>query len=89
LLQGYEELRQFALGDARAAPAVRGLALFIRSGMAEWMRAWASCATETVGRPPGLDQEHGAAVAHDELVSVLTQMAMTASVQPQEMRYEQ
>ena len=83
MTQRYEELRRFALGDAQAAPAARGLALLVRSGLAEWMRAWASCATEACGAPLNRTQERRLAAPPSELVTVLAQMAMAASAQVQ------
>lgn len=51
----YEQLRKDALSSAAALCPAPGLALFLRKGMAAWMRAWSPCvqnaAPETVPRP--------------------------------------
>lgn len=72
----YEELRGVALGVSTSAPASHGLVLLMRSGMAAWMRAWASCAapralapTDRAPLPP----------APPELVAVLAEMALAAA----------
>lgn len=40
LTKGYEALRAFALGQGTEDPTPRGLAVFLRKGMAAWMGAW-------------------------------------------------
>lgn len=73
----YEALRSAALGGATTAAAnARGLALFMRRGMAGWMRAWRSCAA-----PPRECEARGARgpAVRPEIVAVLAQMAWAAA----------
>lgn len=40
LAQGYEDLRNWAVGASAAGSVARGLALLLRRGMPAWMQAW-------------------------------------------------
>jgi hypothetical protein len=40
LVRRYEDLRSWALGNAAAASAARGLAVLLRRGVPAWMQAW-------------------------------------------------
>ena len=78
LAQGYEALRAQALGGLPPL-SPRGLAVFLRGGLAGWM-----CACPPRSRPRlAADAAAGAHEAHEpsagsaELVRVLAQMALT------------
>jgi len=76
--QRYEALRSAALdGATTAATNARGLALFMRHGMAGWMRAWGSCAAAPRERECDARAERSA--ARPEMVAVLAQMALAAA----------
>ena len=75
---GYEGLRRAVLegGGERE----RGLALVIRRGMAEWMRAWSACAAPARTADRGLGT--GIAVpagVRDEVTHLLVTMALGAT----------
>lgn len=40
LAQGYEDLRNWAIGSSTGGGVARGLALLLRRGMPAWMQAW-------------------------------------------------
>jgi hypothetical protein len=74
----YEALRSAALGAAPTAGAnARGLALFMRHGMAAWMRGWRNCAAPLCARVG--DAQGTRAAVHPEMVAVLAQMALAAA----------
>ena len=71
-VQGYEALREDALASRRGP----GLALFLRDGMASWMRAWKQ-AEAPRRRESGERLEAAAPVeVRSELVVILAQMAL-------------
>jgi hypothetical protein len=73
-VQGYEALREDALADRRGP----GLALFLRDGMACWMRAWKQ-AQAPRQREAGERLEDAAPVeVRSELVVILAQMALNS-----------
>jgi hypothetical protein len=75
LAQAYEALRAQAVGQLPAVTP-RGLALFLRVGLAGWM---AACAPPTAAAPPRAADGRGVAprVALDgELVRILAAMAL-------------
>jgi hypothetical protein len=72
----YEALRSTALGAATTPAAnARGLALFMRHGMAAWMQAWRSCAAPA----RECDARRARPVARPEMVAVLAQMALAVA----------
>lgn len=74
----YEALRGAALGAAAtAAVNARGLALFMRQGMAGWMRAWSSCAAPPPA--PACGSRGRRSATRPEIVAVLAQMALAAA----------
>ena len=71
-VQGYEALREDALASRRGP----GLALFLRDGMACWMRAWRQVEAPR-RRESGERLEAAAPVeVRSELVAILAQMAL-------------
>ena len=71
-MQGYEALREDALAGRRGP----GMALFLRDGMACWMRAWKQ-AQAPRPREAGERLEAAAPVeVRSELVVILAQMAL-------------
>lgn len=43
MVERYEDLRCQVLGEGMGRGGNAGLALFVRQGMAGWMRAWSDC----------------------------------------------
>lgn len=79
LMEDYEALRAFALGQGIEGPPPRGLAVFLRGGMPGWMGAWSrlepSARWEAAPPPEGAWGRAGAAVVGDVVV-VLAGMAL-------------
>jgi len=77
-VQGYEALREEALAG-RKGPGGLGLSLFLRDGLACWMRAWAQATASRVGRMRESERaEQGPpADVRSELVVILAQMALS------------
>jgi len=74
----YEALRSAALGRAPTATAnARGMALFMRDGMADWMRVWRSCAAAP--RERECDALAARSTTRPEMVAALAQMALAAA----------
>ena len=72
-VQGYEALREDALASRRGP----GLALFLRDGMACWMRVWKQIQAPHP-REAGERLEAAAPVeVRSELVAILAQMALS------------
>jgi len=82
LTEGYEALRALALGKEIPFALPQGLALFLRQGMAGWIRAWSGAKT---GNPvkvpaPSASARIGAIEGRQsELVAILAGMAMVAA----------
>lgn len=84
LIAGYEELRRTVLGRAGGSDRGVGFALFVRSGMADWM---ATCAA--LPRPPKTpvarrSTDDQPLVPQDfrvEVASLLAEMALSAHAQ--------
>lgn len=83
LVAGYEELRRSAFGRASGSGRGVGFALFVRSGMAAWMK---TCAA--LPRPPEEAARRSATeqplVPQDfrvEVASLLAEMALSAHTQ--------
>lgn len=78
----YEALRGLVTGASPGPHPPRGLALFLRRGVAEWMRAWPRSAQEIRARepvPPHIEcPSHGPASSR-EIVLLLAEMAMQAA----------
>jgi hypothetical protein len=74
MTEGYEALRAQATGVGTALTTARGLALFLRSGLAAWMTAW----RQLVAAPssPPAEQRATAFRLGPELAAVLTEMAL-------------
>ena len=51
----YEEMRRAVLGEEGVGPHGHGVALFVRRGMAAWIRGWSEC------RPAAGEARAGAA----------------------------
>jgi hypothetical protein len=74
----YEALRDAALGGATtAATNARGMAVFMRDGMAGWMRAWRDCVAAARARES--DARGTRSAPRPEMVAVLVQMAWAAA----------
>lgn len=75
----YEELRSFALGEKTCVEASRGLALFLKEGMAAWISAWSLPAPCSLGARKHVDADvlpkWGRA---DEVAVVLANMALVS-----------
>lgn len=82
LTEGYEVLRALALGQETPLALPQGLALFLRQGMAGWIRAWRGAMT---GNPvkvpaPSAGARMGAIEGRQtELVAMLAGMALVAA----------
>jgi len=81
-VQGYESLREEALAGRRGSGGL-GLALFLRDGMASWMRAWIQ-ATASHVRP--MEKRERAepgppADVRTDLVAILAQMVLSPRVE--------
>lgn len=83
LRQAYETLRAQAGLAGPAAPAPRGLALFLRSGLAGWMQTW----KRLVASPPPTRSMHQpeltvtrSSESGPELTILLVQMALAGPV---------
>ena len=77
LVECYEELRQDAIRGARGRSL--GLALFLREGMAAWMRA---CSTWMPKPAPRSPQHPGSALPtgwHGQMAALLADMALATS----------
>ena len=84
LVADYEEVRSMVVGSGALTAPVKGMALLRRRGMAAWMQAAGGVATGSCGRrerQPVWQTQRPAA----ELVTLLAQVAMAASVQPARM----
>jgi hypothetical protein len=75
LTEGYEVLREAVLAGRAGG---LGLALFLREGMAAWMRAWDGPRPGArVAAPPRRGSDAPAGGAHGAIVSVLAEMALS------------
>lgn len=77
LVERYEELRQEGVRGARGRSL--GLALFLREGMAAWMRA---CSTWMPKPAPRSHQHSGAALPagwHGQMAALLADMALATA----------
>ena len=82
LTEGYEALRALALGQDMPLASPRGLALFLRRGMAGWMGAWSSVvapAPVEVSRPWAGKPMEANWTRQAELATVLAGMALAAA----------
>ncbi len=79
MTEGYEALRAQATGAGTAPTTARGLALFLRSGLAAWMTAWRQLVAASSSPPPGRprEQRETASWLGSELAAVLTEMALS------------
>ena len=81
LMDHYEALRTFALGQAAAGPAPRGFALVLRHGVPAWIDAWVHCAAANVSTPPRPPAERLSALLpalHVEVATLLAEMALAS-----------
>ena len=83
LLSSYEDLRRTAVGPAEGGSCGVGLGIFIRSGMASWLK---TCATfMRPGKPPPLRVEQPQPVfapdLRNEVAMVLAEMALSVENQ--------
>lgn len=80
MTEGYEALRAQATGVSTAPTTARGLALFLRSGLAAWMTAWrqlvAAPSSPPAPRPATAEPRATAFRLGPELAVVLTEMAL-------------
>lgn len=77
----YEELRRDGLAGSGATPRSHGLALFLRHGMAAWMRAWTECQAMAAGQERRAAEGGVVAVPRvlgSEVVMVLAEMVLGA-----------
>jgi hypothetical protein len=76
----YEELRAQATGDNSSPLTPGGLALFLHSGMAAWMRAWSSSTplSPSRGRDGLAEQRATATGPRSEVVAVVAGMVLSA-----------
>lgn len=79
MTEGYEALRAQACGVGAPSTRARGLALFLRSGLAAWMAAWRHLVATSSSPPPGHPRERLATAFRlgPELAVVLTEMALS------------
>ena len=75
VVKGYEALREEALTGGRGL----GLALFLRDGMASWMRAWMEATAAQVH--PNQAAPGPAPGARSDLVAILAQMILSPRVE--------
>lgn len=77
MVKHYEELRNRVLAN-QAASQNLGLALFLGSGMAAWMKAWKECTAsrEVSERKVSRDKMEVLSEVHEEIVMVLVSMAL-------------
>ncbi len=77
LISRYEELRQQALGRPGGILG-QGLALLMRSGIREWMQAWAQCGVQITAPPKQrLDEDESFPLAmHREVTLILAAMVL-------------
>ena len=79
----YEDLRRDALAEPGAVPRSHGWALFLRQGMAAWIRAWTECEASAPGqerRAPVRDAVGVPRVLGCEMVKVLADMVLGAGL---------
>ena len=78
MTEGYEALRAQATGVGTAPTTARGLALFLRSGLAAWMTAWRQLVAAPSSPPAARPAEQLATAFRlgPELAVVLTEMAL-------------
>ena len=81
LCQAYEALRAHAIGPPSLGAAPRGLMLFLRGGLAGWMRALTALTPAPSPRTNG-HQPAGRSESTAELILVLAQMALSTGSQP-------
>ena len=77
LAPGYEELRRAALGGAAGSGRGRGLALFLRSGMAAWMETCAALVPSREAPPRAADPPVVPLDLRLEVATLLAEMALT------------
>jgi hypothetical protein len=79
MTEGYEALRAQATGARTVLTTARGLALFLRSGLAAWMTAWRQLVGTSSSPPPGRPREQRATAFRlgPELAVALTEMALS------------
>jgi len=83
LVARYEELRRDARAEPGSGPRSHGLALFLRQGMAAWMRAWVECQAVAPGEARSAADGTGPAlprVLGPEVVMVLAEMVLGAEL---------
>jgi hypothetical protein len=78
LNDGYESLRAQATGQAMNGAAPRGMALFMRSGLAAWVVGWMHLVAASAPAPRAPRSEQAAPMTELStlLVMVLTEMAL-------------
>ena len=78
MTESYEALRAQATGTGVPLTTARGLALFLRSGLAAWMTAWRQLVAAPSSTPTGRPHEQLAIAFRlgPELAVVLTEMAL-------------
>ena len=73
----YEDLRRAALDVARPSGDAWGLAVFLRQGMAAWMRAW-PLPEEPLGTVQATESERQSLPSNQQLIAILANMVLTA-----------
>ena len=82
IVEGYESLRALATGEGSDMTSPRGLALFLRQGMAGWMEAWSrlmSLGSEQERRPVNTTPVGCGTPLPAEVATILASMALSAS----------
>lgn len=77
MVERYEELRNRVLANQTASQNL-GLALFLGSGMAAWMKTWKKCTAsrEVSERKVSRDKMEVLSEVYEEIVMVLVSMAL-------------
>ena len=81
-MAGYEGLRAFVLGQEMLLASPQGLALFLRQGMAGWIKAWHDVMTGTLVKIPASSARVPIGALNTrqvELAAVLAGMALAAA----------